>query len=119
MRLIPLQNAQEVGAWVAQRIVNKINQFKPTAERPFLLGLPTGSSPLVMYQQLIKQYQAGKVSFKHVVTFNMDEYVGLNMKKRSNLTVKSIFLLVVLVKMGTLPLMNLVLHFVQEHVLKP
>jgi len=49
MRLIPLQNAQEVGAWVAQRIVNKINQFKPTAERPFLLGLPTGSSPLVMF----------------------------------------------------------------------
>jgi glucosamine-6-phosphate isomerase len=77
MRLIPLENAQEVGAWVAQRIVNKINQFKPTADRPFLLGLPTGSSPLVMYQQLIKQYQAGNVSFKHVVTFNMDEYVGL------------------------------------------
>ena len=77
MRLIPLESAQEVGAWVAQRIVNKINQFKPTADRPFLLGLPTGSSPLVMYQQLIKQYQAGNVSFKHVVTFNMDEYVGL------------------------------------------
>lgn len=77
MRLIPLQNTQEVGAWVAKRIVNKINQFKPTSDRPFLLGLPTGSSPLVMYQQLIKQYQLGNVSFKHVVTFNMDEYVGL------------------------------------------
>ncbi|MDF7666675.1 glucosamine-6-phosphate deaminase [Orbaceae bacterium ESL0727] len=77
MRLIPLQNSQDVGAWVAQRIVRKINQFKPSADRPFLLGLPTGSSPLLMYKQLIKQYQAGHVSFKHVVTFNMDEYVGL------------------------------------------
>ncbi|MDF7670577.1 glucosamine-6-phosphate deaminase [Orbaceae bacterium ESL0721] len=77
MRLIPLKDDQEVGAWVAERIVKKINQFKPSEDRPFLLGLPTGSSPLVMYQQLIKQYQAGNVSFKHVVTFNMDEYVGI------------------------------------------
>ena len=51
--------------------------FKPTAERPFVLGLPTGSTPLKTYQELIKLNQAGEVSFKHVVTFNMDEYVGL------------------------------------------
>ncbi|XKM13481.1 glucosamine-6-phosphate deaminase [Orbaceae bacterium ac157xtp] len=77
MRLIPLHNADEVGAWAADYIVKKINEFKPTADKPFVLGLPTGSSPLVMYKQLIKRYQAGLVSFKHVVTFNMDEYVGL------------------------------------------
>ena len=43
----------------------------------FVLGLPTGSTPLKTYQELIKLNQAGEVSFKHVVTFNMDEYVGL------------------------------------------
>lgn len=77
MRLIPLCSSLEVGAWAANYIVQKINAFKPTAERPFVLGLPTGSSPLVMYQQLIKLHKAGKISFKYVVTFNMDEYVGL------------------------------------------
>lgn len=77
MRLIPLSSFDEVGAWAADYVVNKINEFNPSAEKPFVLGLPTGSTPLAMYKQLIKRYQAGKVSFKHVVTFNMDEYVGL------------------------------------------
>lgn len=77
MRLIPLQTSQQVGAWAADYIVEQINQFAPTAEKPFVLGLPTGSSPMIMYKQLIKRYQAGKVSFKNVVTFNMDEYVGI------------------------------------------
>ncbi|WP_413692317.1 glucosamine-6-phosphate deaminase [Psychromonas sp. KJ10-2] len=77
MRLIPLENSLHVGQWSARYIVNKINQFQPTASRPFVLGLPTGGTPLTTYQQLIALYQAGEVSFKHVVTFNMDEYVGL------------------------------------------
>jgi glucosamine-6-phosphate deaminase len=77
MRLIPLENLSDVGVWSAQYIVDKINAYSPTESQPFLLGLPTGSSPLVTYQQLIKLYKAGKVSFKHVVTFNMDEYVGI------------------------------------------
>jgi glucosamine-6-phosphate deaminase len=45
--------------------------------RPFVLGLPTGSSPLGIYRRLIALYEAGKVSFADVITFNMDEYVGL------------------------------------------
>lgn len=77
MRLIPLECATEVSQWAARYIVNKINAFQPTAENPFVLGLPTGSTPQKTYQELIKLYQAGEVSFKHVVTFNMDEYVGL------------------------------------------
>jgi glucosamine-6-phosphate deaminase len=77
MRLIPLENLSDVGRWSAQYIVDKINQFSPTAENPFILGLPTGSTPLATYQQIIALYNADKVSFKHVVTFNMDEYVGL------------------------------------------
>lgn len=77
MRLVPLNNATEVGFWAAHYIADAINQFSPTAERPFILGLPTGSTPLQTYQCLIELYQAGDVSFEHVVTFNMDEYVGL------------------------------------------
>lgn len=44
--------------------------------RYFVLGLPTGSTPLGMYRKLIEYYKAGNVSFKYVKTFNMDEYVG-------------------------------------------
>ncbi|QBH96851.1 glucosamine-6-phosphate deaminase [Limnobaculum zhutongyuii] len=77
MRLIPLESAKDVGLWSARHIVNRINAFKPTADRPFVLGLPTGSTPLSTYVRLIELYKAGEVSFKHVVTFNMDEYIGL------------------------------------------
>ncbi|WP_412057842.1 glucosamine-6-phosphate deaminase [Bartonella sp. DGB2] len=77
MRLLPLPKAQHVGAWSAQYIADKINAFRPSEKRPFLLGLPTGSTPLPTYQTLIKMHQAGEVSFQHVVTFNMDEYIGL------------------------------------------
>ncbi|MGJ0623358.1 glucosamine-6-phosphate deaminase [Xenorhabdus bovienii] len=77
MRLIPLTNASDVGRWSAHYIISKINALNPTAEHPFVLGLPTGSTPLTTYRELIALYQAGKVSFRHVVTFNMDEYVGI------------------------------------------
>ncbi|WED20982.1 glucosamine-6-phosphate deaminase [Vibrio sp. JC009] len=77
MRLIPLNTAQDVGLWSARHIVNKINKFKPTEDRPFVLGLPTGGTPLSTYKRLIELYNQGEVSFKHVVTFNMDEYVGI------------------------------------------
>jgi len=77
MRLIPLNNSADVGLWSAHYIADKINAFSATAERPFVLGLATGGTPLATYQALIALYKAGQVSFKHVVTFNMDEYVGL------------------------------------------
>jgi len=78
MRLIPLKNAADVGLWSARYIVDAINKFAPTADRPFVLGLPTGGTPLETYKRLIALYQAGEVSFENVVTFNMDEYVGLD-----------------------------------------
>lgn len=77
MRLIPLKNSQQVSQWAARHIAERINQFSPTEANPFVLGLPTGGTPLATYRELIKLYQAGEVSFKNVVTFNMDEYVGL------------------------------------------
>ena len=77
MRLIIKQDYQSISQWAADYVVARINAAKPTAERPFVLGLPTGSSPLGMYKALIEANEAGKVSFQNVVTFNMDEYIGL------------------------------------------
>jgi glucosamine-6-phosphate deaminase len=39
-----------------------INEFEPTAEKPFVLGLPTGSSPIPTYKALIKLVKDGKLS---------------------------------------------------------
>ncbi len=78
MYLVIKNNADEVGQFAANYIANKINQFNPTQSRPFVLGLPTGSTPLKTYQNLIKFYQNKDLSFENVVTFNMDEYVGLS-----------------------------------------
>ncbi|OIQ24879.1 glucosamine-6-phosphate deaminase [uncultured Vibrio sp.] len=77
MRFIPLQDNKQVGKWAARHIVNRINAFQPTADKPFVLGLPTGSTPMSTYAELIELHKAGEVSFKNIVTFNMDEYVGI------------------------------------------
>lgn len=77
MRLIIRDNAAEVGTYIASYIAKRINTFKPTADRPFVLGLPTGGSPIPTYKRLIQLVKEGKLSFKHVVTFNMDEYAQL------------------------------------------
>ena len=76
MRFVITDN-KRVGDWAAVYVANKIKEFNPTAERKFVLGLPTGSTPLQMYKRLIEFNKAGIISFKNVVTFNMDEYLGL------------------------------------------
>ena len=78
MRVIIKENSDNVSKWAADYVAYRINHFKPTKGRPFVLGLPTGSTPLGMYAELIKLYKAGKLSFENVVTFNMDEYIGLD-----------------------------------------
>jgi glucosamine-6-phosphate deaminase len=77
MRLIIREDPFTVGEYIANYICRRINEFAPTAEKPFVLGLPTGSSPIPTYKSLIKLVKDGNLTFKHVVTFNMDEYVGL------------------------------------------
>ena len=77
MRVIIEPDYEKLSRWAAEYVVSRINAARPTAERPFVLGLPTGSSPIGMYKGIIKAYEEGRVSFKHVLTFNMDEYVGL------------------------------------------
>lgn len=77
MRVIIESDYQKLSQWAAEHVIERINSAKPTKEHPFVLGLPTGSSPEGMYVCLVKACRDGRVSFKNVVTFNMDEYVGL------------------------------------------
>ena len=77
MRLIIEPDYDRMSKWAANYVAKCINEAKPTAEKPFKLGCPTGSSPLGMYRELIALNKAGKVSFQNVITFNMDEYVNL------------------------------------------
>ena len=71
MNLIIL-NKSEADKKVSQEIINLINDKKNC-----VLGLATGSTPEGVYALLVEAYKQGKVSFKDVTTFNLDEYVGL------------------------------------------
>ena len=77
MRVIIQSDYQKMSQWAANHVIECINRFNPTPDHKFVLGLPTGSSPVGMYNALVEANRAGKVSFKNVLTFNMDEYVGL------------------------------------------
>jgi glucosamine-6-phosphate deaminase len=77
MRLIIQPSYELISKWTANYIATKIKEFNPNSKKLFIMGLPTGSSPIGMYKELIKLYKRGYVSFKYVKTFNMDEYVGL------------------------------------------
>lgn len=78
MRVIFQPTSEQTGIWAARYVAKSIIEAKPSPKKPFVLGLPTGSSPLGMYKELIRLNKRGKVSFANVVTFNMDEYVGLD-----------------------------------------
>lgn len=77
MRVIIEKNYDDMSRWAANHIVERINAFNPTVENPFVLGLPTGSTPIGTYRELVRLHKEGRVSFENVVTFNMDEYVKI------------------------------------------
>lgn len=77
MRLIIQPDYDQLSVWTARYIAKKISDFAPTREKPFVLGLPTGSSPVGTYKEMVRLVKGGKVSFEHVITFNMDEYVHI------------------------------------------
>jgi len=77
MRVLIHKSYEKACKWAADYIIQRINAFAPSAKKPFVLGLPTGSSPLGIYRQLIAACKGKKISFSNVVSFNMDEYLGL------------------------------------------
>ncbi len=77
MRLLIHHNSGCGSRWTARYIADAINRKAASTSAPFVLGLPTGSTPVETYKELIRLNREGYVSFANVVTFNMDEYVGL------------------------------------------
>lgn len=77
MRLI-IENDYAAGSvWAARHIAAAIRAKAKVSDKPFVLGLPTGSTPLGTYRELIRMHKEEGLSFRNVITFNMDEYVGL------------------------------------------
>ncbi len=73
MNVIVTSNYDELSKLAAEKIVDLV-KFNPKA----VLGLPTGSTPLGMYEKLINFYKKDVISFSDVITFNLDEYEGLD-----------------------------------------
>ena len=76
---IPVQiylDSSEACQVIGDEIIQQINQR--SADQAFVLGLATGSTPIKVYQHLIRAYQAGEVSFSNVHSFNLDEYFPMN-----------------------------------------
>lgn len=72
MHVINVKDYEEMSEKATDILVHRIHSL----EKP-VLGLATGSTPEGLYQRLIEEYEQGAISFKHVTTFNLDEYVGL------------------------------------------
>ena len=77
MKVIIREKAKEAAVWAAHYIADRINEKAAKTSEPFVIGLCTGSTPIETYKELSKLVKEGKVSFKNVISFNMDEYVGL------------------------------------------
>ena len=67
-----------VGLWTASYIKGTVQAFSPTKNHPFVLGLPTGATVIDMYAVLRAFAQERLINFQHIITFNMDEYIGIS-----------------------------------------
>ena len=72
MEVVIKRDYEQMSKVAAQLVVDVLNT-KPNA----VLGMATGSTPLGLYQELVRLHKAGHVDFSRVTTFNLDEYVGL------------------------------------------
>jgi glucosamine-6-phosphate deaminase len=77
MRVVIQENYDKMCLWAASYIRDRIKEHNEgsSKDRPFVLGLPTGSSPIGVYKELVRMNKAGELSFANVFTFNMDEYI--------------------------------------------
>ncbi|MDD2791877.1 MAG: glucosamine-6-phosphate deaminase [Sediminibacterium sp.] len=71
------KNAKEGALWVAGQIADLIREKQAKGEK-CVLGLATGSTPIAMYAELVRMHKAGKLSFKNVISFNLDEYYPID-----------------------------------------
>ena len=72
-----LKNSKDGAKYVAQQIADLIRQKQSKGEK-CVLGLATGSTPISLYAALVKMHQTEGLSFKNVITFNLDEYYPID-----------------------------------------
>ncbi len=77
LRTVVLHEHEHLAALVAERIIEVIHR-ETRAKGKVVLGLATGSTPLGVYEELIRRHQAGDVDFAQVITFNLDEYYPMS-----------------------------------------
>jgi len=77
IKLIVASSKQKASKKAAQIIIELLNK-KPNC----VLGLATGQSPILTYQELIQDHLKNKRSYSNVTTFNLDEYVGVNVNNK-------------------------------------
>ena len=77
MRVIIRRDYNQVCEWASEYLIAILKDFKPSINNYFVLGLSTGETPLGVYEKLVTAYRQGRISFRYVKTFNMDEYVNL------------------------------------------
>lgn len=68
-----VHSSPEEAASIAARTISRFLREKPDA----VLGLATGSTPLLLYRELVRLHREQRLDFGKVTTFNLDEYVGL------------------------------------------
>ena len=73
MKIIICKDYDEVSKKAASIVIKEINK-----NLELKIGLATGSSPIGLYNNLIEAYHKKKISFKHVVSYNLDEYIGID-----------------------------------------
>ncbi|MCR5017682.1 MAG: glucosamine-6-phosphate deaminase [Bacteroidales bacterium] len=77
MKVVIRNSSKEGSLYAAHLIADRIRAKAAVTDKPFVIGLCTGSTPIETYAELIRMVKAGELSFKNVISFNMDEYVGL------------------------------------------
>lgn len=70
------ENAKQGSVYAAQKIATIIKQ-KQAENKPCILGMATGSTPISLYAELVRMHNEEGLSFANVVTFNLDEYYPL------------------------------------------
>lgn len=73
MKLIKVKNYDELSKWAANYFIQKVK-----AQPTMTLGLATGSTPEGMYKYIVKDHKENSTTYRNIVTFNLDEYVGLD-----------------------------------------
>ncbi|QIH40237.1 glucosamine-6-phosphate deaminase [Flavobacterium sp. Sr18] len=77
------KSSVEASKVVAQEIAALVKS-KQAENQPCVLGLATGSSPIKVYEELVRMYKEDGLSFNNVITFNLDEYYPMTKENRQS-----------------------------------